>query len=80
MFAVIRHLETGGVGTSSADAMDIHRAKGWIRVSEYRAAPGDFHLPDFAEASEDLDAPPAEPDPEPQPDEKPAKTTKESKA
>jgi hypothetical protein len=79
MFAVVRHPATAGLGTCSADAMDIHRANGWVRVSEYRAAPGDFHLPDFADAP-DLDAEP-EPDPEPQPDEKPAaKTTKEKQA
>lgn len=54
-FAVVRHPDTGGIGTSPEAAMPIHRARGWVRVSEYRDAPADFHLPDFADAS-DLDA------------------------
>jgi len=77
MFAVVRHPEAG-MGICPAEAIDQHRANGWIRVSEYRAEPSDFHLPDFAASAADLDAEPvAAPDPEPAP---PAKTTKENKA
>lgn len=75
-FAVIRHPETGGVGTAPADAMDLYRAGGWVRVSEYRAEPSDFDLSDYADAP-DLDAP-AEAAPDPEPKAKPAKTSKES--
>jgi hypothetical protein len=60
-FAVIRHTETGGLGIVAAGALDMQRAHGWVRVSDYRDEPSDFHLPDFADA-EDLDA---EPEPEP---------------
>lgn len=79
-FAVVRHTVTGGVGTCPADALDIHRANGWVRVSDWRPAPDLFHLPDFADAP-DLDAAPEiAPVPEPQADAKPAKTTKEKSA
>lgn len=90
-FAVIRHTETGGVGTASADAMEHLRANGWVRVSEYRAEPSAFHLPEFADAT-DLDAvdepqhdepqheSTAEPEPTTAPEAKPAKTTKRSQA
>jgi len=74
-FAVVRHPQTGGIGTVPADAMELHLANGWVRVSEYRAEPSEFHLPDFAGAP-DLDAP--APEPEQEPKKAPAKTTKES--
>jgi hypothetical protein len=73
-FAVIRHTETGGLGIVPAAALDMHRANGWVRVSDYRAEPSDFHLPDFADLSTDLDA---EPEPAPKASKK-AATTKES--
>jgi hypothetical protein len=75
-FAVIRHTETGGLGIVPAAALDMQRANGWIRVSDYRDEPADFHLPDFADSSVDLDAEPA---PEPKAAKK-AATTKESSA
>lgn len=76
-FAAIRHTETGGVGTATADAMDNLRANGWVRVSEYRAEPGDFHLADYVDAP-DLDAV-TEPAPPIESKAKPtAKATKES--
>lgn len=58
-FAVIRHPETGGLGIAPATSLVLFRANGWVRVSDYRDEPGDFHLPDFAEALDDLDAEPA---------------------
>lgn len=61
-FAVIRHTETGGLGIAPAAALDMHRANGWIRVSDYRAEPADFNVPDFADVLDDLDA---EPEPAP---------------
>jgi hypothetical protein len=64
-FAVIRHSESGGVGTSPAEAMDLHRANGWVRVSEYRHDPGAFNLADYDDDSPDLDAPVEQPKPEP---------------
>lgn len=73
-FAVMRHTETGGLGIVPAGALDMQRAHGWIRVSEYRAEPADFHLPDFAGVTTDLDA-----EPEPKATKK-AATTKESSA
>lgn len=79
-FAVVRHTETGGVGTTAASAMDLMRANGWVRVSEYRAEPAEFHLPDFADAP-DLDATAeasTETEPTTAPKAKPAKTTRES--
>lgn len=71
-FAVMRHPETGGLGTVPSAAVESHLANGWVRVSDYRPAPADFNVPDFADAP-DVDAP----DPEPEPDEAPAKTTEE---
>lgn len=73
-FAVVRHTETGGVGTCPADALDIHTENGWVRVSDWLSSPDLFHLPDFVDAP-DLDAPA-----EPEADAKPAKTTKEKSA
>lgn len=66
-FAVIRHPETGGVGTAPAEAMEHYRNRGWVRVSEYAPNPVLFHLPDFADApdldaSEEETAEPATPD------------------
>lgn len=74
-FAVMRHTETGGLGIVAAGALDMQRAHGWIRVSEYRAEPADFHLADFADSTTDLDA-----EPEPKAAKKAAATTKESNA
>jgi hypothetical protein len=72
-FAVIRHSETGGIGTAPAEAMELHRAGGWVRVSEYRHDPGAFNLADYDD-SPDLDAPvektkhePKKSKPEPEP-------------
>lgn len=61
-FAVIRHPDLPDLGTCPESALDIHRAAGWFRVSEWRAGPEYFHLPDFADALEDLD--PVEPEDE----------------
>lgn len=70
-FAVIRHPETGGVGTAPADAMEHLRSIGWIRISDYAAEPSAFHLPDYAEATTDLDPPEPEQDtPRPAADDK----------
>ena len=59
-FVVVRHLETGGVGVIPEAAAENQRYRGWVRVSDPRPEPADFHLPDFADAP-DLDA---EPEPE----------------
>lgn len=71
-FCVIRHPEAG-IGTCPSTALEVHRAAGWIRVSEFRLDPNDFDLSDYVDAP-DLDAPP----PAPAQPEKPAKTIKES--
>lgn len=83
MFAVIYHPATGGRGTCHADALETHRRNGWVRVSQWRSRPDDFHLPEFVDAVADLD-PPLEgegepqsaPAPDPEPEAKPAKATK----
>jgi hypothetical protein len=72
-FAVIRHTETGGLGIVAAGALEMQRAHGWVRVSDYRDQPSDFHLPDFADSTDDLDA-----EPEPAPKARKAAPTKES--
>jgi len=60
-FCVVRHAEAG-IGTVSAGALSGVRVNGWVRVSEFRDRPSDFHLPDYVESTQDLDAePPAEP-------------------
>ena len=56
MFAVVRHPDVDAPGVIPRGALEMHRAQGWYRVSEWRAEPAAFHLPDFAEATEDLDA------------------------
>jgi len=68
VFAVVRHPDIEALGVVPFAALDLHRAHGWIRISDWRAAPADFHLPDYDEAYEDLDAPP---------EKKPAKKAKE---
>jgi len=70
-FAVIRHPDVAVPGVCPEGALEYQRTQGWYRVSEWRAEPADFHLPDYADVFTDLDA-------EPEPD-KPAKTTKETK-
>jgi len=51
MFAVVRHPEAG-IGTAPDEALPHMQANGWVRVSEFRSEPGDFHLPDYADAPE----------------------------
>lgn len=58
MFAVVRHPDIAQLGIIPAAAVEGQRGRGWVRVSEYRELPSDFHLDDFAEAFDDLDAPP----------------------
>lgn len=77
-FAVVRHPDIATPGIVPAAALEQQRARGWVRVSELRNEPADFHLADFADTYVDLDA---EPEPEPEPAPKAAKkaaTTKES--
>lgn len=57
-FCVIRHPDQPTLGTSPESALEIHKAKGWFRVSEWRDRGDAFYLPDFADAVEDLDAEP----------------------
>lgn len=80
-FAVVRHPDIDTLGVIPEGALEMHRARGWIRVSDWRREPADFHLPEFAEVVEDLDAPKpkAKPKPEPvQESEDPAEKTEES--
>jgi hypothetical protein len=76
MFAVVRHPDIPAPGIVPAAALELHRANGWVRVSDLRNEPADFNLDDFADAHDDLDA---EPEPEPKAAKR-AATTKESKA
>jgi hypothetical protein len=57
-FAVVRHPDIETLGIIPQGAMEYERVRGWYRVSEYRPEPSSFHLPDFDDADEDLDAPP----------------------
>lgn len=84
MFAVVRHPDVAVPGVVAAAALDHMRANGWIRISEYRDQPDDFHLPEFADVTDDLDAEPEVPpivvDVElPDDDAKPAKAVKATK-
>ena len=58
MFAVVRHPDIAGLGICPEGALELQRTRGWYRVSEWRAEPAQFHLPDFADADVDLDAEP----------------------
>lgn len=57
-FCVIRHPDVAALGTCAETALQHHKDNGWHRVSEWRGEPADFHLPDFADAVNDLDAEP----------------------
>jgi hypothetical protein len=74
MFAVVRHPDIAVAGIVPAAALELHRANGWVRISDLRNEPSDFHLDDFADVQDDLDAVP-----EPKAAKK-AATTKESTA
>jgi hypothetical protein len=73
-FAVVRHPDIDTLGIVPAAALEQQRARGWVRVSDLRDQPSDFHLADFADVRADLDA---EPEPAPKAAKK-ATTTKES--
>lgn len=85
-FCVIRHPDVQALGTCPESALDTHRANGWRRISEWRASSDLFHLPEFAESTDDLDAdasPAADEQtsiPEPEPTTANRKTTKEKTA
>lgn len=64
-FAVVRHPDVAALGILPAGAFELARAQGWYRISEYRSEPSEFHLPEFADCFDDLDAPP-KPEPEPE--------------
>lgn len=72
-FAVVRHPDIATPGIVPAAALAQQRARGWVRVSDLRNEPADFHLADFADTYDDLDA-----EPEPKAAKKAAATTKES--
>jgi hypothetical protein len=61
VFAVVRHPDIATPGIIPRGALESHRARGWYRVSEWTDQPSDLHLPDYADADDDLDA---EPEPE----------------
>ena len=67
MFCVVRHAEAG-IGTVPAEAVELLRPNGWMRVSDYRDIPDAFHLSEFADAP-DLDAAAPESDSPAEPDE-----------
>jgi hypothetical protein len=75
VFAVVRHPDIDTPGIIPQAALEAHLAREWYRVSDWRAEPAAFHLPDFFDAP-DVDAP----EPEQEPDEAPAETTKEKTA
>lgn len=55
-FAVVRHPDIAAPGIVPATALEHQRARGWIRISDLRNEPSDFHLEDFAGTFDDLDA------------------------
>lgn len=57
MFCVVRHPDIETLGVIPEGALAYQRLRGWFRVSEYRAEPAEFHLPDFEDSLVDLDAP-----------------------
>lgn len=65
MFAVVRHPDIEALGTIPDGALEHHRLRGWYRVSDWRTEPSEFHLPDFADKFDDLDAPQAQTDTDP---------------
>jgi len=87
MFAVVRHPDIETVGIVPQAAFEMHQAKGFYRVSEWRESPADFYLPDYADGV-DLDAPVEEEpkkrrpkkadDEQPEPDNEPETTDEES--
>lgn len=79
MFCVIKHPDVAVPGTCAESALEQLRARGWFRVSDWRAAPTDFHFADFADATADLDAETAEPDAEPEPDAESAEAPRRSR-
>jgi hypothetical protein len=60
-FAVVRHPATGGAGVIPESALDLHRGKGWIRVSDWSTEPSGLRPEDYPQGP-DLDV---EADPEP---------------
>jgi hypothetical protein len=58
-FVVVRHPEAG-VGTAPVSGLYLLEANGWQVVSDERAEPSMFHLPDFAAAAETQPEPPAQ--------------------
>lgn len=56
-FVVVRHPGISTPGVIPAAALEHQRARGWFRVSDERAEPAAFHLPEFVQAP-DLDATP----------------------
>lgn len=63
-FVVIRHPEAG-VGTVPVSSLESWGGRGWTVVSDERAEPYMFNLPDFAEpAAEPQPETPAEPESE----------------
>lgn len=88
MFAVVRHPDIETVGIVPQAAFEMHQAKGFYRVSEWRESPSDFYLPDYADGV-DLDAPAEEEEPkkrrpkkaddeQPEPDNEPETTDEEN--
>lgn len=60
MFAAVRHPDIEALGVIPQGAYEMHRARGWVRVSDWVDDPAELHLPDYADAA-DLDAPAPEP-------------------
>ena len=58
-FVVVRHPDIDTPGVIPLAALEHHVANGWQQVSDVRAEPSEFHLPDHP-------ALPAAPQPEPE--------------
>lgn len=69
MWCLIRHPDVTVPGICPEASLELQRARGWYRVSDWASGPDGL----VATADVDLDAEPV-PDPEPQPADEPAPT------
>lgn len=73
-WCVIRHPQIGLAAIVAEPAVEIHQSAGWIRVSPLVDDQQSLHVDEYADATADLDAPPA---PEVAPAASPTKIAKE---
>jgi hypothetical protein len=63
MFCVVRHPDIDSPGMAAEASLPLLEVKGWVRVSDFRESPSDFHLDEYADADVSDETPsPAEPE------------------